>query len=329
MKYYSFCPFILAVFIAVTIHAQNLVSNPSFEEYLDCPQSTAEFQTQVVDWYSFSVSPDYFNSCNNEGLGTAGVPHNAWGYQYSVSGNAYAGVITFTHTTVNEREYIATSIPPLTVNDQYYVMFFISHCDGGVLADWRCSTDHFGLKFFNDPTYSFDSNPYTPQNTADIEYNEMFTDTTNWHLVEGWFTADQAYNWIALGNFYDDAHTDTLQQGNPENVLNECYALYYIDNVCISKDPADCEYLLNTHQNDQTIDIDVFPNPVDETFSIRSSLYEIENILIYELSGKLIYQEFNHDRNIIINSNQWASGIYLLQLELDDNIIYHTKIIKR
>lgn len=194
MKYISFCPFILYLIVSNFAFGQNLVPNPSFEEYLECPLSTAEFQTQVVDWYSFSGSPDYFNTCNSDGLGTAGVPDNAWGFQYPVTGNAYAGVITFVHYLENDREYIACPIAQLNIGTSYYIMFYISNSDDGPFVDWRCATDHFGLKFFKDPSYDNNQNQYTPQNSADLEFNEMFSDTTNWHLVEGWFTADQAYN---------------------------------------------------------------------------------------------------------------------------------------
>lgn len=330
MKYYFFCPFILAVFLAVTINAQNLVPNPSFEEYIDCPYSTADFQNQVVDWYSFSGSPDYFNTCSNDLDGFAGVPSNAWGYQYPVSGNAYCAVVPYLHYAENYREYIACPITPLIVGEQYYVMFYISQCDGGELADWRCATNHFGLKFFKDPTYNPDSNPYNPQNTADIGYDQMFTDTTNWRLVEGWFTADQAYNWIALGNFYDDAHTDTLQLGNPANEFNECTAIYYMDNVCISTNPADCQYLLSTHQNEALLKINIYPNPAVAEFEIHSYEHHMKSIEVFDATGKRIYEENLIDQNKLnINCNLWASGIYLLRMRLDDNLIYQTKIMKK
>ncbi len=330
MKFYSFCPFILALTFSSFCLGQNLVPNPSFEEYIECPYSTAEFQTQVVDWYSFSGSPDYFNTCSNDLEGFAGVPSNAWGYQYPVSGNAYCAVIPYVHYAENTREYIACPITPLTIGEQYYVMFYISQCDVGPYSDWHCATNHFGLKFFKDPPYDSDSNPYTPQNTADVGYDQMFTDTTNWHLVEGWFTADQNYNWIALGNFYDDAHTDTLQLGNPENELNECTAIYYMDNVCISANPSDCQSLLSAHQLEKAININVYPNPVADDFIINSFQHRLESIEIFDVTGSLIFNDRVHGQNLLhINCKEWASGIYLLRMKFDDNLFYRTKIMKK
>src|SRR5690606_25932355 len=66
------------IFISSLCNGQNLVPNPSFEEYLECPYSTAEFHSEVVDWYSFAVTRDYFHSCKNELSGNAGVLENAW-----------------------------------------------------------------------------------------------------------------------------------------------------------------------------------------------------------------------------------------------------------
>src|SRR5690606_5756731 len=183
------------------VFSQNLVPNPSFEEYLDCPYSTAEFETQVIDWYSFNETPDYFNICSNEIEGFAGVPQNAWGWQYAQEGNAYGGIISYSHTYENAREYIACPLnESLIPNQQYYISFYVSKYDGGELEYVSCSTNRLGMKFFIDPVYNSDSNPYLPQNESDIEYNEMLTDTSSWTLVTGSFIPNQSYNWLAIGN---------------------------------------------------------------------------------------------------------------------------------
>src|SRR5438105_2586562 len=70
---------------------QNLVPNPSFEEYNSCPDAESEFD-RVNEWKVFKNNPDYQNSCDL--TNNAGVPKNMWGYQQAFYGNAYAGILS-------------------------------------------------------------------------------------------------------------------------------------------------------------------------------------------------------------------------------------------
>lgn len=331
MKYISFCPFFFFSVFVTQATAQNLVPNPSFEEYQDCPMSTAELHSQLTNWYSFGGSPDFFHSCNNTGLGTAGVPNNGWGSQEAISGDGYAGLGIYAHFSEDNREYMACPLnEPLIIGEDYYVSFYISLYDGGVFTDWHCATNRFGLKFFLDPNFLPEppENTYQPQNTADIEYNVMLTDTSNWTLVEGWFTADQAYNWLAMGNFYTDENTDTLQLGNPENTLNECIVIVYVENVCIATNSADCDYLLsNSSRSTLSEQVSVFPNPTSHYLHIESKSQKLVNVMIFDNTGKQILVETEKSLSKSILIENWAKGVYFLHITLDDGSITTHKII--
>lgn len=331
MKHPSFYPILLISVFFSQATAQNLVPNPSFEEYEDCPMSTAELHSQLTSWYSFGGSPDFFHSCNNAGLGSAGVPNNGWGNQDAISGDGYAGVITFAHFSENNREYMACPLnEPLIIGEEYYVSFYISLYDGGVFSDWHCAANRFGLKFFLDPNYLPEplESTYQPQNMADIEYNVMFTDTFNWTLVEGWFIADQAYNWLAIGNFYTDENTDTLQMGNPENTLHECIVIIYVENVCVALNSDDCQVLLSTNIRYSHHQVSVFPNPSSRYLHIESESIAIVNIRIFDISGKQIFIETGRSLSKAILIENWAKGIYFLHIRLDDDSLTTHKIIK-
>ncbi len=63
---------ILLLLIGLSTKGQeNLVINPSFEEYLHCPTGAGEFTYSVANWYSADGSVDYYNEC---GLNGSGVP---------------------------------------------------------------------------------------------------------------------------------------------------------------------------------------------------------------------------------------------------------------
>ncbi|MEI6815793.1 MAG: hypothetical protein WCL14_04215 [Bacteroidota bacterium] len=54
-------PFLLIFFCQFSF-GQNLVPNPSFENYISCPTGTIEADS-CLNWHNFGNSPDYFNIC--------------------------------------------------------------------------------------------------------------------------------------------------------------------------------------------------------------------------------------------------------------------------
>ncbi len=317
---------VVIVSISSVCIGQNLVPNPSFEEYLECPYSTAEFQNQVIDWYSWSDSPDFFHVCSNELDGFAGVPENGFGYQFPLTGSAYAGYIGYVWFEPEIREYLAVQLTePLEVGVEYYVMFHASLFDGGLEADSWCATNHVGLRFFKDPTYTYDTNKLEPDNFAHLDHSELLTDTMGWTKIDGWITADQAYNWLAIGNFFTGENTDVL-------FLNEedrCFGTYYIENVCVATDPSYCDYLLSYTSENLTKSISVYPNPTLNSVTISSKVNPTTSIELYDLQGRLIaYKSFSNLAEVKLNLEAYKSGIYILRVH-SNNMIYNEKIIRK
>jgi len=240
----------------MTVFGQNLVPNPSFEEYIDCPFSTAELENQVVDWFSWSESPDFFHDCSNDLEGFAGVPDNAWGSQEPLLGSAYAGVYNYVDNLENGREFIATQlISALEIGETYSVIFHISLFDGGPKLDFLCATNHMGLRFFKNPDFSMDQ-PLIPDNFAHIESLDIIEETEEWVAIQGTFTADDDYNWLCIGNFYSDENTEVL----PLNNMGNCWSIYYVDNVCVASETQDCDELLNVQNPSFQKSHNVYPN---------------------------------------------------------------------
>ena len=70
---------------------QNLVPNPSFEDYLECPDSRYDVDL-AFPWTSYGLSPDYFNACDETNV--VGVPYSSiYGYQYPYHGIGQTGFI--------------------------------------------------------------------------------------------------------------------------------------------------------------------------------------------------------------------------------------------
>jgi hypothetical protein len=312
--------------ICFTSNSQNLVPNPSFEEFTDCPLGVSELENLCENWVGWSESPDYYNVCNNELNGSVGIPENVIGFQEALSGVAYSGLGTYAFTDPNIREYIAVQLSEdLAAGEEYYVMFFASLYDGGSQTDFHCGTNHIGLRFFEDPDYNSDLNPFQPDNFAHLDYSEILLDDTNWVKIEGWVTATQAYNWLAIGNFFTDENTDIeiLDEGN------ECFGIYYIENVCVSPTQAGCDQLLSRNETDPSASIRVYPNPATSLVTIDAGSHKIQSLQLLDLSGKLVSKTIVYNlQSAQINTSDLAIGVYFLKVQTEKEFYTH-RILKQ
>jgi hypothetical protein len=83
--------FLLLFLVCSSVFAQNLVYNPSFEEYSNCPDGPARL------WYATGCSSppqndaEYLNSCST--VPFYSVPNQIYNYQKAHSGEAFVGCI--------------------------------------------------------------------------------------------------------------------------------------------------------------------------------------------------------------------------------------------
>ena len=85
-----------------------LIYNPSFEQYQECPKRVDALGTlTIVDaWYQPTAgSADYFNVCGSR---ECGVPKNKLGIQEPHSGNGFCGIYC---SKTDYREYLQTEAP--------------------------------------------------------------------------------------------------------------------------------------------------------------------------------------------------------------------------
>jgi hypothetical protein len=209
---------------------QNLIQNPSFEEYTNCPNGGGQFN-EVFYWQNPTQgSPDYFNSCNTLYVG---VPLSIAGFQEAYfSGDAYVGLYTFSAnglSTPNLREYIQTqSLTDLSQCAVYELVFFVSLADNYKFAVNRIGAFIGDSTILRSDDYCFSY--YEPQ--VSNPKSRMLDDKIGWTKIEGKFLAQGGENTITIGNFYLDSETDTLATSNYDPQRQ--YSYYYIDNVSLT-----------------------------------------------------------------------------------------------
>lgn len=234
MKKMKFLKRILVVFIlgllwVLPIHSQaqvNLVKNPSFDDYVYCPFGVIQVDA-CVDWMNFGMSPDYFHACATNGMN---VPNSGFGYQYAHSGPGMCGLITYIdpNFSSNYRETIGSSLISQTqVGVKYYLSFHVNFSNFHPLN--AIASNNIGIKLSTVPFDSASPPPLT--NYSHLRLSSIMTDSANWLKVSGSLIADSNYQYIMIGNFYEDEFTDTI---NLANFTQQAY--YYIDDVCVSVD---------------------------------------------------------------------------------------------
>nr|MBA3986724.1 hypothetical protein [Flavobacteriales bacterium] len=269
----------LFIGLSLTGGAQNLVPNFSFEEYNACP--TTEDQVHFSDgWSKYSASsttPDYYNACvPSNGFG---VPQSFYSYQHAHRNcNAYMGLIIWSASIPNFREQIGIQLSqPLAIGQKYYFSFYTvmaGQSDGNDYYD--NPSNNIGMRLSTLPYSS--SNPAPIDNFAHLRSVSIISDTVNWLRISGSIVADSAYNYLMLGNFYDDANTDTtmLNCGTCYNY----YSYYLVDDVCVSTDSLLCNggidvipCTVSIEENSFENQINIYPNPAKNFINIANGNY--------------------------------------------------------
>jgi hypothetical protein len=298
--------------ICINAYAQNLVPNPSFEIYTLCPDTPNEI-SRATGWSSYRESPDYYNSCATSGT-TQYVPMTWYGYQQAASGNAFAGIGCHGSQGGADtifREYIGAQLSTmLTIGQKYYVSFKVNLGDLHSL----CASNNLGIIFSTVPYSHINSAPI--RNFAHVFTTAIITDTANWTTISGSIIADSAYQYIIIGNFFDNLHTSV-------NVLNSttypCGSYYFIDDICVSTDMLTCG-ITGINENEKANEnISLFPNPTSGIVTIEYTLPQGETkgeLIIYDIAGAEVKRVAvtNSSGKIILDNSALQSGTYFYQL---------------
>jgi len=220
---------LLALFIYGHASAQNLAPNPSFEDFNYCPTNFNQNTLEIVkDWKQASRgTADYFNGCSQ----IMGVPKNAFGYQEAKDGEGYLGLIAFTPSTRNYREYMQAKLEnPLSAGQQYCVSFYLSLADKSEYI-----VDGMGAVF----TKSLIKNPNQTniprQTSVTNPAGNILSSAEDWTLLSDVYTAEGGERYITLGNFKPDRdiiikkRNVTLEEGEARWI----YCYYYVDDLSV------------------------------------------------------------------------------------------------
>ena len=325
-----FFTFSLSLFMYLQVHAQNLVPNPSFEQYDSCPDNTDCNLSDAIGWSCYNSCVVYFNSCApNSYYNYNGVPYNPAGFQYPASGNAYVGEAFYRPNSGYDRGYSEIKlISSLVINTKYYVTFKVSLTSIDSVDGYNCAVNKEGALFTTIPI-NCDTMLTPPPNHVKVYTNTIITDTLNWTTIQGSFIADSTYKYIIIGNFFADTATNKIIFFQDIDTG----AAYYIDDVCVSADSTYCANWTgindNIHPSNSSF-VKIFPNPFsnEANLSISCPKNSPFSLIIYNPLGQIVRKINNiKANNVVIRKENLPNGIYFYTLSNQTDIIKNGKFI--
>lgn len=222
----------------------NLIPNPSFEEYTECPEEreysgNGQF-TRCKDWWfptsSYVGTPDYFNQCNNSiggvNQGVVGVPSNERGYQYPYEGSGMIGfgaisVFEPNNTYDGLEPFSCRLSEPLKACTKYRFRCYIT------LADISTYTVK-GLGFLvTKDSLTLNSFPEVFGLTPNVVFDSVISDTSKWTMLESEFVATGDEEFFTFGYFNSKELTEWYVNDTIVNNYPYRFAYYFVDSMSI------------------------------------------------------------------------------------------------
>ncbi|MCD6064116.1 MAG: hypothetical protein K0R82_2027 [Flavipsychrobacter sp.] len=291
-KYLSSCHYrkwllytLVVLPFGINAQAQNLVPNPSFEEYIECPNEDPQALITTKYWYTYFPNPDYFHPCNS---GDRSTPKSGMGWQNAHHGVAYVGLST--GNKAGGQEYVANKLnAPLEPCNFYRTGISVNLVDSH-----KAGTDNLGVLFFLSPPPYFGSGIH--RNIPQVSYSKYgaITDKINWTRLTKTFRADSAYDKLIIGGF---GNLDSMQIViTPTGKNSLVWGYYFLDSVVVEK-------LFGFDMNR----VLCAGNPFDITFGVFvSDYFRNGNAFTFQLSDQ--NGSFASPTNIGV-SESTASGI--------------------
>ena len=309
------------------LESQNLIQNGSFENSsnINCGGGGVENNSMfpvphVVDnWYTYN-SPDYFNSiCSSGGYS---VPYSWFGNSYAKSGVAFAGIGVYDIRN-NYKEYIYQQLTtPLQAGINYCMDFYVSRADRFPFAIKSIGA------YISSSLPSMVSSEYINVIPQVLNQDEFITDTVSWVQIQTCFTAVGGEKYVTIGNFNNNAGTDTLriESTNPLTGTGTDVSYYYIDNVSLVEQTTVGLKDLTVSYN-----FSVFPNPNNGAMQMDYDLGTDNNAImnLFDVTGKLIrsYKLDGNKGSLQLNEQSLHNGIYFYHITIEGKTIKTDKIV--
>lgn len=225
----------------------NLVVNGSFEEAAWCPSGYNNSSLRTASGWSqpSQGTPDHFKACSGE----AGVPKNVFGEQPAVEGEAYGGLLIYSASKPNYREYLQTELSrPLVRGEWVCVSWWVCAADAAQLvADGMGG--HLGVSA---PKGRGDGALQVSPQVENPRFH-MLSDRHSWIRLSDVVQAHGGERFLTLGNFRVPQQNRVLERRDAPKDASP-WAYVYVDDVRVEPvaGPTECSCLNRTYLEEAT-----------------------------------------------------------------------------
>lgn len=287
---------------------QNMVKNPSFEQYEKVPSDLGNIN--AIDYWSSptAASPDYFHK--RASSREVDVPLNKMGRCTARSGYAYAGIYAYASRYIkqNFREYVQVELKqPLLAGQEYCIKahVFLSQSSNravgalGMIATPLKTTERHEAMLIGHKKHYL------------LQEDRSPLDERQWVEISCQFKAQGGERYFTLGNFDDDRTTKVSGAIVNDTFVNPHvdFAYYYIDDLCVTSTKTnftcDCgSYDLVRTRGEERIVLD---------FKTRVKEYSLGQVIIMK------NLEFERGKTSMLNGSQAAIEDLVATLRLHPN----------
>lgn len=228
-------------FNGLLLQSQNLVLNPSFEDYSQCPDNPNSIEYALF-WSTPTGSTDWYHPCALNSFWS--VPLNSKGYQEARTGVAYAGFGVFVHPDfsapdildTNFKEYLSTILSDPMVKDSFYrVSLFLNASNDN---DYSCDCLEIWLTDYlvQGPPYNGSPPFYLIEGNSQLTWPEgfFFADTLNWVELCWLYKAQGGEQFMTIGSFKGNTVINAVPI---DSILFSASTYFYVEDVAVEKVP--------------------------------------------------------------------------------------------
>lgn len=226
-------------------YTQNLVPNPSFEQIKKQPCNiitTERISTYLTNWDTPTAAStdvwyydkDTINHCSQNTALFDSKPHSGSHCIGLISALITPDAVLNKWPSSSYREYAQVKlIDGLTVGKNYYVEFYVMPMNFSEVF-----SNNIGIYFSREPFNHYvksDGSGYTSTLAykPTINYSLILDKQAQWIKISSCFKATKDYQYITIGNFFDDTNTKFSINSNAVRgrVRTSCY--YLIDDIVV------------------------------------------------------------------------------------------------
>lgn len=316
--------FLILTFCSIPATGQNLIMNPSFENYDSLPCNFIINSLQFSSMMNYWTAPNYLTPdiCSPLISTTCyyGNPQSqsSAGLQTPRTGSVMIGMVC---QNGGYNEYIQAPLTtPIVPGNSYQAEMYVS------LASKSDFASNDLAMYFSDTLIldsAFQSSNYVPK----IIDTLTITDTANWVLVSGCFTATTPANYIIIGNFVSScAHETFLGGGWP-------MSYYFIDDISVTQIPS-CDKMtvcstVGINEAETENKFQLYPNPFSSSTTLRADkILKGVTLTVYNSLGQQVKQIKNiSGQTITLYRDNLPSGLYFIRLTQDNKTLKADKLI--